>query len=265
VREGWTLVTEVGAGAFKCTFHIRAGSESRALKVYLKGFSERSSREIEAMKRCSHANIAKFLELNSIELNAVTYLYLVEEFLAGGSLTARVGRLSRADIVSMVLKLADAIEHIAAQQLVHRDLKPDNIMFRTSSNVEPVIVDFGLVRDLSSTSLTATWLREGPGTPKFAAPEQLNNEKGMVAARTDQFGLAMALGFAFFNSHPFAYPGDDDGMAIARVAAWQTPSPAFVQLCTNAKLDPFVKMLQPFPVDRFLTSRDLKEAWRKVA
>jgi hypothetical protein len=61
------------------------------------------------------------------------------------------------------------------------------------SDPTPALVDFGLVRDLSETSLTASWLPRGPGTPLFASPEQLNNEKALIDWRSDQFSIGVIL------------------------------------------------------------------------
>ena len=173
------MVGGVGKGAFKETFHVKADGVSEALKIYRPGFSaERTKRETEAMKRCAHPNIARLISIEPFKWKGTTYLIAQEEFLAGGTLTTRLeksGHLNASQILDLGEALIDAVAHIASHDLVHRDLKPDNVLFREDGDT-PVIVDFGLVRDLTQNSLTQTWALQGPGTPFFAPPEQLLNE-----------------------------------------------------------------------------------------
>lgn len=188
--QGHRFIGPVGAGAFKETFHIvLATGEPQALKVYQPGFSpERTSRELSAMQRCSHPNIGRLSAIATFYHDGVQYLLSLEEFLSGGTLTTRMSRglLNGREVRAIGLQLISAVAHIASHDLVHRDIKPDNILFR-ADGVTPVIVDFGLVRDLGGTSLTQTWLMQGPGTPFFAPPEQLRNEKTLIDWRSDQF------------------------------------------------------------------------------
>jgi len=76
-------------------------------------------------------------------------------------------------------------------------------MFRSGSD-NPVLVDFGLVRALDDSSITQSWLMMGPGTPYFASPEQLNNDKYLISWLSDQFSLALTTAFALTSRHPFA-------------------------------------------------------------
>lgn len=260
-QTGYQFVALEGTGAFKHTFHVRAGGQSLALKVYLKGLTKRSTREIAAMRLCDHENIAKFVSLESVTVGADEYIYLLEEYLSGGSLATRIGSVTPEEVASLALKMSQALEHIGAHKLVHRDIKPENIMFRDGSLSLPVIVDFGLVRDLNAASLTATYAMQGPGTPMYSAPEQLNNEKGMITSRTDQFGLGATLAHLLFQMHPYARPGDSLADAVQRAANWEGPSREFVDACSLRGLAPLVRMVSSFPVDRYRNATELTAAW----
>ncbi len=194
--NGHQFIGAVGSGAFKETFHIvLATQEHQALKVFQPGFSpERTSRELSAMQRCSHPNIAQLTAIAHFYLDGVQYLLSIEEFLSGGTLSSRLqrGLLDASATRAVGAQLISAISHIASQDLVHRDIKPDNILFR-ADGITPVIVDFGLVRDLIRTSLTQSWFIRGPGTPYFAPPEQLRNEKALIDWRSDQFSLGVVV------------------------------------------------------------------------
>src|SRR5579859_5219919 len=111
----WTLVGSVGAGVFKETFHVlRADSSPIALKVYKPTSSrERSEREIIAMKRCSHQNIATLLSVEPFDYLGTPYLLTTEEFLSGGTLSSRLraGMLTPEAVQSLALSLVDALAH----------------------------------------------------------------------------------------------------------------------------------------------------------
>jgi serine/threonine protein kinase len=259
-----TLGSEVGAGAFKHTFKVRAAKgRARALKLYRKaGADARTQREVDAITRCSHPGIARFELVDTWKDGADEYVYSLEEFLAGGTLTKRLtgGPLPAADVGGLATHLVDAVGHIAFLGLVHRDLKPDNIMFRTASG-PPVIVDFGLVRDLSQSSLTKTWLPHGPGTPYYAAGEQLNNEKPMIDWRTDQFALGVVLTMCGLGRHPYELPGLNALQIVDRVARREAPAPDFSAWASGNGLAPLIRMVAPWPIARFRTPSLLATSW----
>lgn len=261
-EKGYVFRGPAGEGSFKHTFRVESVGVPFALKLFKEPPTERSAREIEAMLRCDHANVAKLLAVDAIRVDANIFYYQIEEYLSGGTLSDRIGSLNPQTIASLAQTLAGALHHVASHNLVHRDLKPDNIMFRDSSHNNPVIVDFGLVRDLSATSLTATWQMRGPGSPFFAAPEQLNNEKELIKPWTDQFGLGVTLAYSLFKMHPYAEPGETPAAIVTRVAERHRPSPAFIAACDDAGLRPLARMVLPFPIERFLRTDDLLNAWR---
>lgn len=167
--KNYAFVKGIGKGSFKETFLVKNNSaEDEALKVFKEGrlSPERIAREIDAMQRCAHPNVVNLKEVSPFEFNHKIYSYFIEEYLPGGTLTERIrsGRMSDKDIIVLGSFLINALAHIASHNLVHRDIKPDNIMFR-EDKMTPVVVDFGVVRDLSEYSLTPSWAMSGPGTP----------------------------------------------------------------------------------------------------
>ncbi len=264
-HEKLHFIEGVGAGAFKETFYVATtAGEPRALKVFRSGFNERTEREIEAMQRCQHANIGRFLSLHDFASDGQTVLYSLEEFLGGGSLASRikVKLLTIEECRAIGRQLINALSHIAGLGLVHRDIKPDNIMFRDDRRT-PVIVDFGLVRDLSASSVTASWVIRGPGTPYFASPEQLNNEKHVIDWRCDQFGLGVTLAISTFGVHPYWAAGDTPETTVERVAMRGSPSVDFISRCGYEGLATLGRMIQPWPILRYRTASDLACGWGK--
>jgi serine/threonine protein kinase len=145
--------------------------------------------------------------------------------------------------------------------LVHRDIKPANIMFE-SEDSPAILGDFGIVRDLTKSSLTHTYVASGPCTPYFAAPEQLNNDKALIDWRTDQFGLGTTLTVSHFGFHPYRAVGDEDGQSVVRVSSRSGPSAEFVDAASAEGLPVLAAMLSPWPVQRYRTPSLLLSAWR---
>ena len=263
--KGLMCVEKIGEGAFKETYLVLTNDgQAQALKVVRAGCSaERTKREVEAMKRCNHPNIARLYDVSSINYDGVEYTFMLEEYIGGGTLddSVRGCLLTIDEALTIGIQLIDAIQHVASHDLVHRDLKPANIMFR-KDRVEPVIMDFGLVRDLAQESVTHTWLMMGPGTPYFAAPEQLNNDKQLIDWRTDQFALGVVISVCVLGMHPYERNGDLPSDVINRVVAREPPSSMFVNNAKGIGLYAVAKMVSPWPVERYRTPELLLDAWR---
>jgi serine/threonine protein kinase len=267
-NRGYTYGDSVGRGAFKKVFHVKGKSgEEYALKL-LKGdlSAQRTHREIEALKRCNHANIAKLFGTDTYVFEGRKYSFTLEEFLSGGTLTEwikRHGSLNDEQLNELATPLINAISYIADLGLVHRDIKPDNIMFR-EDEITPVLVDFNLVRDLLAASLTQSWLNRGPGTPYFASPEQLNNQKRLIDWRTDQFSLGVTLCYARFGVHPYKHPDESDlsPKTVERVATRGAVSDYMLDKFKSTGLVCLERMIKIWPVERFRRPKDLETAWQ---
>lgn len=263
--HGFTFHRELGSGAFKSAYLIRRGKdELAAMKVAEVGdFGERLQREVQALRSCEHGNIAKILDAFPQEIGGRHFLIVVEEYLAGGTLEQRMaaGPISPNHVRQLGRRLADVLGHLRDRGLVHRDIKPANIMFR-GDGPEPVLTDFGIVRDLNAPTLTADFMGMGPGTPAYAAPEQLTNERALIDWRTDQFGLALVVAQCVLGRHPYlAVGGGNVRDAIMRVAAKQQMAyDSRVQLLA-AGFGGLLRALDPWPVGRYRRPEDLARAF----
>lgn len=265
--EGLTLEHSLGQGSFKQAYLVMDKSGNQyALKIIQDpNPSPRILREIQSLKRCNHLSIAKLINLGTHAIGGVEYQYLIEEYLSGGTLSSLInslGGLDESSIVSLAKLLADALSHLQTLRLVHRDIKPDNILFRDDIST-PVLVDFGCVRDLSASSLTQTWALRGPGTPYFSSPEQLNNQKPLIDWRSDQFSLGVSLFYAQFRAHPYQHPDEPvfSPETVDRVAQRGERRSDLMQLIGNTPLYPIDKMTTQWPVLRYRYPEDLAEAW----
>ena len=263
-QRGLVLGDMVGEGAFKQTFRASdpGGGDPLALKVFRQQGSPRTEREFDAMLRCDHPNIVSLVALDRLEVNGQTSTYCLEEFLSGGTLGQRLshGLLSRVELVDLAGALSRAVEHIADQSLVHRDIKPDNIMFR-GDGVTPVVVDFGIVRDLVRSPLTRSWVLQGPGTPFFAAPEQLTNQRELIDWRTDQFALGVTLFMCRYGYHPYGAPGQPPEQVIPLVVDRRGISQEAKASIDGDALTILSRMIKPWPVERFRRPPDLIAGW----
>jgi serine/threonine protein kinase len=262
-RRRLRFLQRVGEGAFKQTFQVvDQDGVPAALKVYKStGSNKRDHREISAMLRCKHPNIARLISVETYAYQSRKYIAITEEFLSGGTLASK-GQISGTQCLQMGIQLIDGLAHIADLNLVHRDIKPDNIMFRSDAST-PVITDFGLVRDLSDSSMTPTWASRGPGTPFFASPEQLNNEKDMIDWRTDQFSLGVTLSYVTLGDHPYRSVGLSDRDVVDRVSSRDEVCGWSIQRASSLGLGSLSRMIAPWSVDRYRKPEFLQNAWRQ--
>jgi len=250
---------ELGRGAFKCAYLVDANAEKIALKVaeLLAASSERLVREAIALQSCDHPGIAQLRSAEVFMHEDKQFWVVQEEFLPGGTLELRMatGTLPAAEVLRIGASLAEVLKHLNQRKLVHRDIKPANILFR-EDGISPVLTDFGLVRILDSPSLTQDFLAQGPGTPFYAAPEQLNNDKALIDWRTDQFGLSVALAHCALGHHPFQVAGSSERDAILAVARRESLPATTVEILGNLGLGSLCKAMSPWPIGRYRKPQD---------
>jgi len=171
-----------------------------AVKILPKDFSlgseqvDRFHREAEAAGRLSHPNIVSVYGFEE----SGGYLLLMQELVTGGDLAAQCDRIAdlEGDVeaacqraAELVRKLALALQHAHAHGVIHRDIKPDNILFTEEG--EPKIADFGLARMDDKLGLSQTGAIMG--TPHYMSPEQVTAEPTAIDGRTDVYSLGSLL------------------------------------------------------------------------
>lgn len=154
-------------------FAIKAFSKE-ALSAQDKG-KQSILNEIEIMRRMDHKNIIKLFEVHETEHS----LYLVLEALKGGELVKKIKEkvyYSKDDISKIMCHLLEALEHIHSQQIMHRDLKLENLLLRSPDDIDIVVVDFGLSSQVGIPVKNILFKR--CGTPGFVGPEVLAYKDG---------------------------------------------------------------------------------------
>ncbi len=268
-REKFTLDknSQEGGSFRENCFKVTSSGDNFALKIFKTGSrSPRVLREINAIQKCNHPRVAKIFQFNTITYDKIQYDYIIEEYLGGGTLNTYLNsgkKLSEKEIDILGINLIETLNRLNERKLVHRDIKPDNIMFRSES-FEPVLLDFSIVRDLSDVSLTQSWLARGPGTPLFSAPEQLNNQKKLIDWRTDQFSLGVVLSLCAFGMHPYQKDGSEiySHETVEQITLRER-NKKFFSICSQSKFSCLDKMTRPWPVERYRSPQELTIFWNK--
>jgi len=148
-------------------------------RVYL----ERLKREYQVLAAIDNPYVARIYDQNF----SGALPYIAMEFVPAGTLAGRMREaIAPRDALRLVGQIAHALDAIHAKGIVHRDLKPANILFRPDGR--PVIVDFGLAKDLAATS-TLTIAGQLLATPRYMSPEQCLNLP--VDGRSDLYSLGV--------------------------------------------------------------------------
>ena len=186
-------IAEGGMGAIWKGRHRTTG-ETVAVKIMPAHMAnnatllKRFEQEFRAASRLDHPNIVRALDYGEAEAMP----YLVMEFVEGESLGQRIereGRIPEAEAIRIIAQVAQGLHRAHKQNLVHRDVKPDNILVTPEGVAK--LADLGLVKEME-TDLNLTKTGRGLGTPHFMAPEQFRNAKS-ANARCDIYSLGATL------------------------------------------------------------------------
>ena len=177
-----------------------------AFKLVSDTKDKRVLQEIELLKSLNINNIPKIHDADVVydEANDEDVLYMVEEYVEGISMRDWLNAgnkltLSQAHrLLKTLLKIEMALEK---ENIIHRDINPNNIIFKTDGNF--CLIDFGLARCLDGNSLTLTAATYGVFTPGYAPTEQLNNDKQHQDVRTDLFQIGVTIYEGCTGKNPF--------------------------------------------------------------
>ncbi len=233
---GYDILSEVGRGGMGVVYRAFQLSTKRvvALKVMLAGWFASSSararfqREVELTARLQHPGVVRVLESG---LTSSGQQYYAMDYVEGTSLD-RWLKVSQPDVrrtLAAFGEICDAVEHAHCHGVVHRDLKPTNILMDEEG--KPHILDFGLAKatDQGSydgvRSVGVSLPGQIVGTLRYLSPEQASSAPGVIDARTDVYALGVLLYEALTDASPVDVVGDpSDVMRRIREEAPKPPS-----------------------------------------
>lgn len=203
----YSIVRKIGQGGMGMVFEARHETLDQrvALKTVISGAEldeeqlERFEIEAQAMARLRHPNIVRVLDVAI--LNPMTYMAM--EFVSGGDLQQLIREqrvLDQRLAAELGEKLARALFHAHRQSIIHRDMKPANVLLDASN--EPYITDFGLAKQVEDSSRGLTKTGDFLGTPVYMAPEQIEN-RDFPDGRMDIYALGVTLYEMVTGSLPF--------------------------------------------------------------
>ena len=221
----------------------------------------RIKREIEIATNCQIPNTAQLYESGSVTICGNDVAYLIEEFIQGETLRQvlrREGRLSLAGTLALLESLLDTAIVMEQHDLVHRDVKPENIMVCQDGSYR--LLDFGIARHLAETSITPSNAHFGPHTAGYAAPEQFRNLKREIDIRADLFALGVVAYECLSGQHPFC-TGARDKLDILRRTENLIPPQLQIPGTTGSNLASFIAVMMDKYASRRPQSAAVAKKW----
>jgi serine/threonine protein kinase len=208
-------------------------------------------REARVCASLNHTNIVHIYTFDEWEGRR----YLVMELADRGSLDSRIDKQTRVgelDVLDIGIKIVSALDLALKHNLLHRDIKPGNILFDVDH--EPKLVDFGLARsaEAEQESENVTW-----GTPYYVAPEKIKRERETFLS--DMYSLGGTLYHALTGHVPFEAPTIEE-LVSAHVQTPLTPPNLVVPEITQPTSDALVRVMSKNPAERYLSYDEFRMA-----
>ena len=253
LRDDYEGLLELGRGGMAVVYRARERHLDRdvALKVlpiamtFDADFVERFQREAKTAAGLEHPHIIPIYRVG----RSGQVIYFAMKLLRGESLSDRLratGPLPIGEVRRVLMETASALGYAASKGVVHRDVKPDNIMLEMDGRC--TVTDFGIARSMSDTKLTAAGM--SLGTPRYMSPEQARSKP--LDGRSDLYSLGIVGYECLVGRTPF---DGDDSMAIL-LDHIQTPlrRPALVSRGEHALFDVIERLLEKEPDARYQSS-----------
>ncbi|HET6611227.1 MAG TPA: protein kinase [Kofleriaceae bacterium] len=253
--EVTTLLGAGGMGQVWAARHLRLPGKTVAIKTLHAAIADTESlarfrREAEIASRLDHRNIVAVHDYNVLDSGTP---YLVLEHLRGESLAARIARapMTLPEVSDIVRQVGAGLRAAHRQQVIHRDLKPQNIFLCPREDLPPraVILDFGISKIRGSESIK-TQTNAVLGTPQYMAPEQATGQHDQVNATTDVFAFG-AIVYEMLAGRP-AFTGANIPEVVFKVV-YQDPPPVsdFVPGLPPQVAAAVMRALAKKPAERF--------------
>ena len=263
----YVLERELGAGGMATVYLAEDVKHRRkvAIKVLRDDLSAsvgaaRFHREIEIAAQLQHPSILPLLDSGEAD----GLLYFVMPYVQGQSLRHRLNRereLPIADAVKLLIEIVDGLAHAHEHGVVHRDIKPDNVML---SGRHALVTDFGVARAVSEATNgnTLTTMGVALGTPSYMSPEQATADPS-IDHRADIYALGVVAYELLAGRLPFS--GTPQQVLAAHVTETPEPITKYRPGISPALANAVMRCLAKLPADRWQTASELLAALEPLA
>jgi serine/threonine protein kinase len=260
VREAlnseYEIIEELGRGGMAMVYRAKDRQLEREVAIKVLPFSlafdtefvERFQREARTAAQLEHPNIIAIYRVG----RSGRVIYFVMKFLRGGSLSSVLGvrkKLTPPEIRRLLLEAGSALGYAAQRGIVHRDIKPDNIMFDEFG--QSVLTDFGIAKAASGQKLTGTGM--SIGTPHYMSPEQARAQP--IDGRSDIYSLGVVAYQCLTGTVP--YDGEDSFSIGYKHITEPIPTPNLVTADERRIFEVIKRMLMKDPFDRYQSCEEL--------
>lgn len=270
---------EIGEGGYKVAFRAEVNGRVEAFKLtripedpadptVAENNRRRLSRELELLRTCTTPFLVKLGSLAPSDCRIGPYQYVgySEELVPGESVRARARaghRPQQNELATLAACLLSAIRDLAAQNAIHRDIKPDNIMATGDTRRPFVLLDLGVAFIVGGTNLTMD-SHAIPGTRWYLAPEMLDlGFRLSLDYRADLYTVGLTLYEYATGANPFADPGDPPLTTMYRIKHQRVPPLRSLRGDLDSKLcsvvDQLIKKipaLRPRNIERLISQME---------
>lgn len=254
----YQLLEEIGRGGQGVVYRARQGSLNRVVALKMIGLGrwasqthlQRFRREAESVASLDHPGVVPIYEIGEHDGACYYTMKLVE----GGPLDI-AGALRPRRAAEIAAKLARILGYAHERGLLHRDIKPGNILFDAKG--EPHLTDFGIAR-LTERATELTQTSDVLGTPAYMAPEQANGRIGAISPATDIYGLGGVLYQMLTGQPPFAGNSRYEIIRAVMESAPKTPRSEKPEIDRDLQTI-CLKCLEKEPAQRYPTALALAE------
>jgi len=264
LRDRYEITRELGRGGMAVVYVARDLRHDREVAVKVLDASRGSSidpvrftREIRIAANLTHPGIVPVFDSGT----SGDFAYYVMPLIRGESLRERMLRsptLSTTEACAIVAEIADALDAAHRAGIVHRDVKPENILL---SDGRPLVTDFGIAHATNHSTESLTRTGTLIGTAQYMSPEQLESSRA-IDGRADIFALGCILYEMLSGSTPFAAPTLP--AVLAKLATETAPALPATSPAGPVLRGILARALAKDPADRFATAHDFAIALRQV-
>jgi serine/threonine protein kinase len=260
VREAlaaeYEIIEELGRGGMALVYRARDRQLEREVAIKVLPFSlafdaefvERFQREARTAAQLEHPNIIPIYRVG----RSGRVIYFVMKYLRGGSLSTVLQerkKLTPPEIRRLLLEAGGALGYAAQRGIVHRDIKPDNIMFDEFGQC--LLTDFGIAKAASGQKLTGTGM--SIGTPHYMSPEQARAQA--IDGRSDIYSLGVVAYQCLSGTVP--YDGEDSFSIGYKHITEPIPTPSLITADERRIFEVIKRMLMKDPADRYQSCEEL--------